>query len=79
MIKALMRTSLLTAGIVALAALALGAGAPAQAAKADRCVQAWDCHGPLPQICLKCSDGHFECAHWACVHHRCVVQTCPKK
>jgi hypothetical protein len=78
MIKALRRTLPLLAAIVAVSALA-SAGTPAQAAKADRCTAAWDCHGPLPQICLKCSDGHFECAHWACVHHRCVMQTCPKK
>ncbi len=78
MIKVLRRVLPLLAVIVAISALA-GAGAPAQAAKAARCNQAWDCHGPLPFICMRCSSGSFECAHWTCVRHHCAVETCPKK
>ena len=78
MIKVLGRTSLLLAAVVALSALA-GASAPAQAAGAAKCNVAWDCHGPLPFICMRCSTGQYECAHWACVRHTCAVQTCPKK
>lgn len=48
--------------------------APAQAA--ERCTRASQCHGPLPQICERCSDGHFACAHWACVDHRCEIEIC---
>jgi len=47
-------------------------------AAAERCAEAPECHGPLPQICARCRDGHSECAHWACVHHKCVVRTCPR-
>jgi hypothetical protein len=43
MIRVLRRVLPLLAVIVAISALA-GAGAPAQAAKAARCDQAWDCH-----------------------------------
>jgi hypothetical protein len=73
MVKVLKRSSPVFAAIVALSALA-GAGAPAQAA--GHCVRASQCHGPLPQICERCSNGHSVCAHWACVEHRCVVQLC---
>lgn len=66
---------LLFAATVALSA-SLGLGAPAQAAEEGRCIIAKQCHGPLPQICEKCSNGHEACAHWACVRHRCVVQVC---
>jgi hypothetical protein len=78
MIKTLRTTLPLLAAVIALSALT-GAGTPAQAAGAARCEQAWDCHGPLPQICMRCRDGHSECAHWTCVRHRCVMQICPKK
>jgi len=70
MIKTLTRTSLLFAAIIALSALA---GAPAQA---TYCFKASRCHGPLPDICRKCPDGHNGCAHHACVHHRCVIRFC---
>lgn len=73
MIKILTKSSPLLAAAIALSAL-VGAAAPAQAAA--RCVRASQCHGPLPQICVKCRNGRTECAHWACVAHRCVVQTC---
>lgn len=73
MIKAVKRTSLVFAAILALSALA-GAAAPAQAA--GHCIRASQCHGPLPQICERCSGGHAVCAHWACVDHRCVMQIC---
>jgi hypothetical protein len=72
--KALTRTATLFAAIVALTALA-GVGPSAQAA--ERCRVADECHGPLPQICERCRDGHDVCAHWACVRHRCVVEICP--
>jgi hypothetical protein len=70
MVKALTRTSLLFAAIIALSALV---GAPAQAAY---CVRASQCHGPLPDLCIKCPNGHNGCAHHACVHHKCVVRYC---
>jgi hypothetical protein len=76
MIKTLMRTATLFVAVVALNALA-GFGAPAQAA-GERCRVADECHGPLPQICERCRDGHEACAHWACVRHRCVVEICPR-
>jgi len=76
MIGALTKTSALLAAVIAFSALA-GTGAPAKAAGAARCNDAWECHGPLPQICVRCRDGHTECAHWVCVRHRCVVETCP--
>ena len=76
MIKAVTGILLLLAAAVALSGL-LGAGAPAQAAAVAHCMEAWECHGPLPQICVRCRDGHSECAHWACVRHKCVVETCP--
>jgi len=66
------------AAAVALSTLA-GASAPAQAAMAAKCEQAWDCHGPLPQLCVRCKDGHSECAHWACVRHKCAIEYCAKK
>jgi hypothetical protein len=74
MTKALTRTSLLFAALIALSALV---GAPAQAA--DRCTSASDCHGPLPQLCKKCKDGSDGCAHHACVHHKCVIRYCTHK
>lgn len=72
--KALTRTATLLAAIVAVSALA---GVSAQAA--ERCRTAEQCKGPLPQICVRCSDGKDVCAHWACVRHRCVVETCPRR
>jgi hypothetical protein len=72
MIKALTRSSMLSfAAIIALSALV---GAPAQAL--ERCARASQCHGALPQICMRCSGGQFSCAHWACVRHTCEVQIC---
>jgi hypothetical protein len=76
MIKALTRTVLLLAALVALSALA-GASAPAQAA--DRCNAADECRGPLPQLCKRCSDGRDACAHWACVRHKCVIAFCNRR
>ena len=73
MINALARNSVLFAVIIVLSALV---GAPAQAANSDRCRTASQCHGPLPQICMRCSNGHSACAHWACVHHKCEMQIC---
>jgi hypothetical protein len=77
MIKTLTRSALLFSAVVALNALA-GFGAPAQAA-GDRCRTADECHGPLPALCKRCSDGRDGCAHWACVHHRCVIAYCERK
>jgi hypothetical protein len=77
MIKVLRIVLPLLAGIVALSAM--GGVGTAQAAAAAKCNVAWDCHGPLPFICMRCSTGQYECAHWACVRHTCAVQTCPKK
>lgn len=74
MLKALTRTSMLLAAIISVSALTSGS-APA----AERCNTAKQCHGLLPQICMRCSNGHEACAHWACVRHRCVVETCPRK
>ena len=74
MIKTLTRMLPLFACVVALSALT-GAASPAQAAGA-RCNTASQCHGILPQICERCSNGHTVCAHHACVHHKCVVQIC---
>ena len=54
MINALARNSVLFAVIIVLSALV---GAPAQAANSDRCRTASQCHGPLPQICMRCSNG----------------------
>jgi hypothetical protein len=71
MIKALTRSPTLFAAIVTLNALV---GGPVQAA--ERCTTAQQCHGPLPQICMRCSGGQFACAHWACVRHACEVQMC---
>jgi hypothetical protein len=76
MLKTLTRTLPLFAGIVALSALV---GAPAQAGEGARCLKASQCRGPLPDICMKCRNGHSACAHWACVHHRCVVRICPER
>lgn len=73
MIKSLTLTSTLFAAILALSAL-VGAGAPAQAA--GYCNRASQCHGPLPQICERCRNGHTECAHHVCVHHRCGMRIC---
>jgi hypothetical protein len=73
MVKALTRSSRLFAAVIAMSAL-VGIGASAEAA--NRCVRASQCHGPLPQICERCSNGHTVCAHWACVDHRCVMQIC---
>jgi len=75
MIKAVTRTSTLFAAVVALGAF-LGAAAPAQADGAERCIRASQCHGPLPQICERCSNGTTACAHHVCVHHRCGMQIC---
>jgi hypothetical protein len=71
MIKALTSNSLLFGAIIALGALV---GAPAEAAQ--RCSTARQCHGALPQICMRCSNGGSACAHWACVRHTCEVQLC---
>jgi hypothetical protein len=67
----------MSVAFVAVVALA-GAVAPAQAAKGQRCLFARQCHGILPQLCIKCPDGRDGCAHWACVHHRCVVRYCSR-
>lgn len=75
MIEALTRSSRLLAAAFVVSAL-VGFGAPAQAADAEACMSAAECHGPLPQIYVKCRNGHTKCAHWACVHHKCAVQTC---
>ncbi|HEY4919967.1 MAG TPA: hypothetical protein VII40_07675 [Xanthobacteraceae bacterium] len=75
MIKAV-RTATLFTAIAALTALAGGA-VPAQAA--EHCRVAEECHGPLPQICKRCSDGRDGCAHWACVQHRCVIAYCSRR
>lgn len=57
------------------ALIALSAVAPAQAAWCHRASQ---CHGALPELCIKCKDGRDGCAHWACVRHRCVVHYCAR-
>jgi hypothetical protein len=77
MITAATRSAKLFAAMIVVSAL-VGAGAPAQAADAERCIRAAQCHGPLPQICEQCGNGKSACAHWACVHHKCVVQICPR-
>jgi len=77
MIRALTRTALLSAALIALSALA-GIGLSARAGEGDFCNKASQCHGFLPHICERCSGGHSACAHWACVHHRCEIQTCPR-
>lgn len=69
--------SLAFAVMIALSTLA-GAVDPAQAARGDWCRRASQCHGILPQLCIKCKNGHDGCAHWACVHHRCVVHYCSR-
>jgi hypothetical protein len=71
MLKVIIEKSVLLLGISLLSALV---GVPALAA--DRCTSAAQCHGPLPQICMKCSDGRFGCARWACVRYRCVAYMC---
>jgi hypothetical protein len=71
MIRSLTSSSVLLAAMIASSALL---GAPAQAA--ERCETARECHGALPQICMRCGNGEFACAHWACVRHTCEVQMC---
>jgi len=78
MIKALIRTASLSAAVIALSVLA-GAGATARAADAAPCLEAAECHGPLPQICKQCRGGHSACAHWACVRHQCVIRICGRE
>jgi hypothetical protein len=65
------------AAVVALSVLA-GTAVPAQAGEGQRCLIARQCRGPLPDSCIKCSDGKSHCAHWACVHHKCAVRYCPR-
>ncbi len=77
MITALIGSSRLFAAIIVLGAVA-SVGAPAQAADAQRCIKAAECHGFLPHFCEVCSNGESACAHWACVHHECVMQTCER-
>jgi hypothetical protein len=68
-------SSLAFAALIALSTLA-GSAAPAHAAKGKSCSTASQCHGILPQLCIKCKNGGEGCAHWACVHHKCVVRYC---
>lgn len=70
-------TSIAFAAVIGLSVLA-GSAAPAEAAKGQWCRKASQCHGALPQLCIKCPSGHNGCAHWACVHHRCVVHYCAR-
>ena len=70
-------SSLAFAAMIALSTLA-GSAAPAQAAKGAWCHTARQCHGPLPDLCIHCPNGHNGCAHWACVHHRCVIHYCSR-
>jgi hypothetical protein len=77
MIKALLRILPVVAAVVGLSALPR-AGVAAQAAGSAKCVEASDCRGALPRMCMQCGDGHSECAHWTCVRHSCTIQTCPK-
>lgn len=74
MIAVAMRSVQLLAAMIALSALVSVGGAPAQAAQ--RCITAKQCHGLLPQLCIKCKNGREGCAHWACVSHKCVVRYC---
>lgn len=76
MIRALTRTALLSAALIASSALA--GVASVQAGEGDSCNRASQCRGFLPHICERCSGGHSACAHWACVHHRCEIQICPR-
>jgi hypothetical protein len=40
------------------------------------CQQASDCHGPLPQLCVVCSNGSDGCAHWECQGGTCAIAYC---
>jgi hypothetical protein len=48
----------------------------------DMCKTSRDCHGPLPQLCMRCQNGNRNgremeaCAHWKCVRDRCEVAVC---
>ena len=65
---------------VGIAISGLWPSAEAQAASASKtCTSAKQCKGPLPMICMVCSDGASRCAHWVCAQSACVVETCPPK
>ena len=70
-------TSFAFAAVIGLSVLA-GSAAPADAAKGSWCRKASQCHGPLPLVCLKCTNGREGCAHWACVRHRCAIHFCSR-
>jgi hypothetical protein len=40
-------------------------------------MKASQCRGPLPQLCMVCSDGVSRCAHWTCYGGMCAAETCP--
>jgi hypothetical protein len=48
------------------------AGCMAAPIDAGACQSAADCHGPLPFVCMACSDGATDCAHWICANGQCV-------
>lgn len=44
----------------------------------EACKVLEDCKGPLPMVCLACTNKKSGCAHWACLKGKCEPEYCGK-